>query len=92
MDDSVVVLFPKKHRSSPANPQIVSEMMIKAAFQEAAKYGYDLTNNPDIMLDFEAIFKLINASVSRHAELEDPFQNVLDKLTGSNQGSNHDDI
>lgn len=92
MDDNVVVLFPKKHRTSPANPQLVSEMMIKAAFQEAAKYGYDLTKNPDIMLDFEAIFRLVTASVSRHADLEDPFQNVLDKLTGSDQGSTHDNI
>lgn len=80
-----IIQFPMKKSKEKMAPKAVTALMIKAAFDEANKYGYKLETNPEVMLDFEAIFKLINASVSREANVEDSFQVVLDKLTGADQ-------
>lgn len=92
--DNVIPLFPNKDKNLPSflkpvlndhHPEIVSIIMINAALSEAYKYGYKLKDNPEVMLDFEYILKLVCASISRDYGIDHPFQPVLDKLSGANQ-------
>lgn len=83
-----IIPFPFKTKPERLHPDAVAILMLEAAFAEADKYGYNLKANPDVMLDFEAILKLVNASVSRDADIDNAFQKVLDKLTGADQELN----
>lgn len=76
-----------KKEDERLHPDGVSILMLEAAMEEANKYGYKLKNNPEVMLDFEYILKLICASVSRDGNIDHPYQAILEEATGMNQGT-----